>query len=75
MLILLVNLNVQGGYRTGDIDKHGLLSPGTSRAVGYANKKVDKQVQSHHPIQNEWAKKWAKKIIKNIMKRKRWRYF
>ncbi|EPR11637.1 hypothetical protein [Ruminiclostridium papyrosolvens] len=50
-----------GGYKIGDVDRHGNLSPGENRAPGYSRSKTDNQVQSHHPIQNEWAKRWAKK--------------
>jgi RHS repeat-associated protein len=50
-----------GGYKTGDVDKHGNLSPGINRADGHKNIASDGYVQSHHPVQNEWAKRWAKK--------------
>lgn len=50
-----------GGYKTGDVDLHGNLSPGVNRATGHKNIAADGNVQSHHPIQNEWAKRWAKK--------------
>jgi hypothetical protein len=50
-----------GGYKTGDVDLHGNLSPGTNRAPGHQNIAADGYVQSHHPIQNEWARRWAKK--------------
>jgi hypothetical protein len=49
-----------GGYQVGDIDMHGNLSPGVNRAPGHQNIAADGYVQSHHPIQNEWAKRWAK---------------
>ncbi|WP_438298531.1 hypothetical protein [Sporosarcina sp. FA15] len=49
------------GYRTGDVDEHGYLSPGVNRALGNKNIASDKRIQSHHPIQNEWAKRWAKR--------------
>ncbi|WP_375447099.1 type VI secretion system tube protein TssD [uncultured Fibrella sp.] len=48
-----------GGHRTGDISNHGTLSPGTNRAPGYTNTRPDRFVQSHHPIQDEWAQRWA----------------
>ena len=58
-------INVQGaftccgnnstGYKTYDVDQHGLLSPQVNRADGYRNIKADKFVQSHHPIQDKWA--------------------
>jgi hypothetical protein len=50
-----------GGYKTGDVDLHGNLSPGINRAPGHQNIAADGYVQSHHPIQNEWAKQWAQK--------------
>ncbi|WP_210367569.1 RHS repeat-associated core domain-containing protein [Bacillus sp. REN3] len=49
-----------GGYQKEDVDEHGLLSPGANRAPGNKNIASDNRVQSHHPIQNEWAKRWAK---------------
>ncbi|QHI80644.1 Rhs family protein [Serratia sp. NGAS9] len=49
--------NSPKGYKTGDVDPHGNLSPGTNRAVGHTNSKTDGFVQSHHPIQDAWAKK------------------
>ncbi|MDU4085588.1 MAG: RHS repeat-associated core domain-containing protein, partial [Enterobacter asburiae] len=45
------------GYKTGDVDPHGNLSPGVNRASGHTNSKNDGFVQSHHPIQDAWAKK------------------
>jgi RHS repeat-associated protein len=45
------------GYRAGDVDPHGKLSPGANRALGHTNSKNDGFVQSHHPIQDAWAKK------------------
>lgn len=38
------------------MDEHGYLSPQNNRAPGYQNKKSDNFVQSHHPIQDKWAK-------------------
>jgi hypothetical protein len=46
-----------GGYRTGDFDSHGRLSPGVNRAPGHTNTRADGFVQSHHGIQREWAKR------------------
>ncbi|MBS0040524.1 type IV secretion protein Rhs, partial [Neisseria sp. Marseille-Q1983] len=46
-----------GGYRTYDMDSHGRLSPQANRAPGHCNKKDDDRVQSHHTIQQEWAKR------------------
>ena len=46
-----------GGYRTYDMDSHGRLSPQVNRAPGHCNKKDDDRVQSHHTIQQEWAKR------------------
>ncbi|MEZ0612202.1 type VI secretion system tube protein TssD [Fibrella sp. WM1] len=48
-----------GGHRTGDVSDHGTLSPGTNRAPGHTNTRPDRYVQSHHPIQDEWAQRWA----------------
>ena len=45
-----------GGYRTYDMDSHGILSLQANRAPGHCNKKDDDRVQSHHTIQQEWAK-------------------
>ena len=49
------NAKRPGGYRNGDVDEHGYLSPGVNRAPG--NIASDNRIQSHHPIQNEWAKR------------------
>lgn len=49
--------NRPGGYITHDADQHGLLSPQSNRAPGHANTRVDNRVQSHHPIQDAWAKR------------------
>ncbi|WP_256217111.1 hypothetical protein [Bacillus sp. 491mf] len=43
-------------YQKGDIDEHGYLSPAVNRAPGSKNIAADNRIQSHHPIQNEWAK-------------------
>ena len=45
------------GYETGDIDRHGNLSPQKNRKVGHTNSATDGYVQSHHIIQDEWAVK------------------
>ena len=49
--------NRPGGYKAGDVDAHGNLSPGVNRASGHKNISEDKLVQSHHFIQDEWAKR------------------
>ena len=46
-----------GGYKTHDVDEHGLLSPKSNRAPGHTNTAADSRIQSHHPIQQEWAKR------------------
>ncbi|WP_306475297.1 RHS repeat-associated core domain-containing protein, partial [Erwinia amylovora] len=53
----LAKCGASGGYKTGDVDPHGKLSPGVNRALGHTNSKVDGFVQSHHPIQDAWAKR------------------
>lgn len=53
----LSTCNAPNGYRAGDVDPHGNLSPGVNRASGHTNSKTDGFVQSHHPIQDAWAKK------------------
>nr|WP_281271497.1 Rhs family protein [Mangrovibacter plantisponsor] len=53
----LAKCSAPNGYKTGDVDPHGQLSPGGNRAVGHTNSKADGFVQSHHPIQDAWAKK------------------
>ncbi|CAN0643986.1 hypothetical protein BCEP27_30371 [Burkholderia cepacia] len=46
-----------GGYRVNDADQHGnLIVPKANRAPGNTNTIADGLVQSHHPIQQEWAK-------------------
>jgi hypothetical protein len=47
--------NRPGGYQVYDVDRHGNLSPGANRAQGHGPTVADNRVQSHHPIQNEWA--------------------
>ncbi len=54
------NAKRPGGYQKGDVDEHGYISPGVNRAPGNKNIASDNRIQSHHPIQNEWAKRWAK---------------
>jgi len=44
-----------GGACTLDSGLHGELSPGVNRAPGHTNTRGDNFVQSHHPVQNEWA--------------------
>ena len=44
------------GYKTNDVDRHGNLSPQKNRATGHKNNSNDNYIQSHHPIQDEWAK-------------------
>ena len=53
--------NRPGGYKTGDIDAHGKLSAGKNRSRKHSRNRADGNVQSHHPVQNEWAKRFAKK--------------
>uniref|UniRef100_UPI002484A1DD RHS repeat-associated core domain-containing protein n=1 Tax=Photorhabdus caribbeanensis TaxID=1004165 RepID=UPI002484A1DD len=53
------------GYKAGDVDLHGNLSPGVNRAPGHSNTKADNLVQSHHPIQDHWAKKRIKGYRRN----------
>lgn len=53
----LSTCNAPNGYRAGDVDPHGNLSPGVNRASGHANSKTDGFVQGHHPIQDAWTKK------------------
>ncbi|MCL6362608.1 type IV secretion protein Rhs, partial [Pectobacterium polaris] len=53
----LAGCNAPNGYKTGDVDPHGNLSPNANRASGHLNNKSDGFVQSHHPIQDAWAKK------------------
>ncbi|MGE9549547.1 RHS repeat-associated core domain-containing protein [Snodgrassella sp. CS2] len=45
------------GYKKGNVDKHGNLSPNANRASGHRNIRSDNFVQSHHSIQDAWAKK------------------
>ena len=49
--------NKPGGYVDGDVDLHGNLSPNVNRARGNTNTKADSLIQSHHPIQDAWAKR------------------
>ncbi len=46
-----------GGYKNGDVDLHGVLSPQVNRAPGHLNTAADNFIQSHHPIQDAWAKR------------------
>ena len=45
------------GYKRHDIDNHGNLSPQKNRADGHGNNASDNFIQSHHPIQDEWAQR------------------
>jgi RHS repeat-associated protein len=45
------------GYKTHDTDNHGNLSPQKNRAKGHGNNADDNFIQSHHPIQDEWAQR------------------
>ncbi|MCE7989393.1 MAG: Rhs family protein [Caldilinea sp. CFX5] len=45
-----------GGYITHDVDLHGNLSPRANRAPGHGNTLAEHRIQSHHPIQDEWAR-------------------
>jgi len=47
--------NRPGGYQVYDVDRHGNLSPGANRAPGHKHRATDNLIESHHPIQNEWA--------------------
>ncbi|CAM3711539.1 Rhs family protein [Yersinia entomophaga] len=57
--------NSPNGYKAGDVDPHGNLSPGVNRASGHSNSKADGFVQSHHPIQDAWAKKRINEYQRN----------
>ncbi len=59
----------QGGYKVNDIDKYKKNSPGQNRAEGHKHSPEDGRVESHHPIQNEWAIRWAKRYHKKYSKR------
>jgi len=48
--------NRPGGYKKGDVDQHGRLSPAKNRAPGNTRSVADNQIRSHHPVQNKWAK-------------------
>ncbi|MCB9706800.1 MAG: hypothetical protein H6711_33455, partial [Myxococcales bacterium] len=47
------------GHQTGDVSLHGNLTPQRNRAPGHHNVREDGFVQSHHPIQDEWARRYA----------------
>lgn len=49
--------NRPGGNVAPDADAHGLLSPQQNRAPGHGNNRTDRRVQSHHPIQDAWARR------------------
>jgi RHS repeat-associated protein len=57
---LAARCNRPGGYRTYDVDAHENLSPGKNRAPGHTNTLADNQIQSHHVIQDEWARQNVK---------------
>jgi hypothetical protein len=59
-----------GGHKTGDISTHGRLSPQRNRASGHTNTEADGFVQSHHPIQDEWAKQFAAAIPNSALERR-----
>jgi RHS repeat-associated protein len=44
------------GYRVHDTGPHSELSPNKNRAPGNSTSGADGRVQSHHPVQQEWAK-------------------
>ena len=44
------------GYRANDTGPHRDLSPGSNRAPGQTHTTADGRIQSHHPVQQEWAK-------------------
>jgi RHS repeat-associated protein len=46
-----------GGHLTHDVAPHRNLSPGANRAPGHANIPADGRVQSHHIIQDAWARR------------------
>ncbi|WP_082350406.1 RHS repeat-associated core domain-containing protein [Xanthomonas oryzae] len=45
-----------GGAQTNDVGEHSELSPGVNRAPGHTNTTPDLRVQSHHPVQDAWAR-------------------
>ncbi|EPZ5287532.1 RHS repeat-associated core domain-containing protein [Cronobacter dublinensis] len=53
------------GYKRGDVDLHGNLSPNGHRAPGHGNNRADGFIQSHHPIQDAWAQKWIEGYKRN----------
>ncbi|WP_442890275.1 RHS repeat-associated core domain-containing protein [Chitinimonas sp. JJ19] len=46
-----------GGACKHDSGSHGELSPNANRAQGHQNIRNDGFIQSHHPVQNEWAER------------------
>ncbi|MGH8084846.1 MAG: RHS repeat-associated core domain-containing protein [Lysobacter sp.] len=46
-----------GGAQRHDVGSHSELSPGGNRAPGHTNTRPDRFVQSHHVVQDEWAKR------------------
>ena len=63
--ILGLACNRPGGYITGDVDAHGNLSPGVNRALGHANIRADNFIQSHHGIQDAWARRRINGYVRN----------
>ncbi|MDU8925635.1 RHS repeat-associated core domain-containing protein, partial [Pasteurellaceae bacterium LIM206] len=57
--------NRPGGYETGDVDSHGSLSPQANRAPGHTNTSADGFIQSHHPIQDAWARQHIEGYSRN----------
>ena len=65
--ILGLKCKSPNGYKTGDVDIHGNLSPQSNRAHGHTNTRADDFVQSHHPIQDLWAQKILMAIIEMML--------
>ena len=49
------------GHRTFDVSRHGNLSPGANRSPGHTNTLDDGFVQSHHAVQDAWARSFAER--------------
>ncbi|WP_218057935.1 hypothetical protein [Gilliamella apicola] len=54
------------GYKKGDVNIHGNLSPNANRASGHKNTRSDAFVQSHHPIQAAWTKRNITSYRRNV---------
>jgi hypothetical protein len=54
-----------GGHKKGDVNRHGNLSPQKNRASGHKNTKADSYIQSHHSIQDAWARRNKKGYSRN----------